>query len=74
MAKSSYLERLPRIAQKRGSAAKGQVEIVTKKKQVKQIDDETASELKGSALGKNGKRIGILLEDEVHIIVRDAVK
>ncbi len=74
MAKSSYLERLPRIAQKRGSAAKGQIEIVTRKKQVRQIDEETASELKGSALGKNGKRIGILLEDEVHMFVRDALK
>lgn len=74
MAKSSYLERLPRIAQKRGSTAKGQIELVTKKKQLRQIDEETASELKGSALGKNGKRIGILLEDEVHMIVRDAVK
>jgi ADP-ribose pyrophosphatase len=74
MAKSSYLERLPRIAQKRGSAAKGQIELVTKKKDVRQIDKETAAELKGSALGKNGKRIGILLEDEAHIFVRDAVK
>ncbi|HVD61751.1 MAG TPA: NUDIX hydrolase [Gemmatimonadaceae bacterium] len=74
MAKSSYLERLPRIAQKRGSAAKGQIELVTRKKLVRQIDEETASELKGSALGKNGKRIGILLEDEVHMVVRDAVK
>ena len=74
MAKSSYLDRLPRIAQKRGVASKGQIEVVTKKKLVRKIDEETASELKGSALGKNGKRIGILLEDEVHMIVRDPVK
>lgn len=73
MAKTSYLARLPKRAQRRGSAAKGQIEIVTKKKQVRKIDEENAEELKGSALRKGSKRIGILLEDDVRMVVRDAV-
>ena len=74
MAKESYLARLPRVAQKRGDQSKGEIEIVTRKKGVRRIDTECGPELEGSALGKNGKRIGILLEDKVHFIVRDAVE
>src|SRR5690242_12128531 len=74
MAKSSYLERLPRSAQKRGDVTKGEIAIVTKKKVLRQIAAECADELSGSALGKNGKRIGVLLEDDVHMIVRDALE
>ena len=70
----TYLERLPKHAQKRGSAAKGEVEIVTSRRELKKIEAECAEDLKGSALGKGGKRIGILLEDEVRLIVRDALK
>lgn len=70
----TYLERLPKHAQKRGSAAKGEVEIVTSRRELKNIEAECAQDLKGSALGKGGKRIGILLEDEVRMIVRDALK
>ena len=73
MAKTSYLARLPKSAQRRGSIAKGQIEIVTKKKRARKIDEENAAELKGSALRKGSKRIGILLEDNVHMVVRDAV-
>jgi ADP-ribose diphosphatase len=74
MAKSSYLDRLPRSAQKRGDAAKGEIELVTKKKKIREIEAECADELSGSALGKNGKRIGILLEDDTHMVVRDALQ
>jgi ADP-ribose pyrophosphatase len=74
MAKASYLARLPRVAQKRGDQSKGEIEIVTRKKSVRRIDAECGPDLEGSALGKNGKRIGILLEDKVHFIVRDAVE
>ena len=74
MAKSSYLERLPRSAQKRGDVTKGEIAIVTKKKVLRQIAAECADELSGSALGKNGKKIGVLLEDDVHMIVRDALE
>jgi ADP-ribose pyrophosphatase len=74
MAKASYLARLPRVAQKRGDQSKGEIEIVTRKKSVRRIDAECGPELEGSALGKSGKRIGILLEDKVHFIVRDAVE
>src|SRR5687767_15555436 len=74
MAKESYLARLPRVAQKRGDQSKGEIEIVTRKKRVRRIDAECGPELEGSALGKSGKRIGILLEDKVHFIVRDAVE
>ena len=72
--KRTYLARLPRHAQRRGSAAKGEIEIVTARKDLDRIDSECASELKGSALGKGGKRIGILLEDEVRMVVRDALR
>jgi ADP-ribose pyrophosphatase len=74
MAKSSYLSQLPRTAQRLGNASKGEIEIITRKKKAKKIDRETASELEGSALGKGGKRIGILLEDDVHMVVRDPVE
>ena len=74
MAKESYLARLPRTAQKRGDTSKGEIEIITNRKAVKRIKAECGAELEGSALGKGGKRIGILLEDKVHFIVRDAVE
>ena len=74
MAKKSYLARLPGNAQKRGDTSKGEIEIVTKRKTVRRIKAECGAELEGSALGKGGKRIGILLEDKVHFIVRDAIE
>ena len=74
MAKSSYLSRLPKQAQRVGDASKGQIEIVTRKKKAKKIEKENADELQGSALAKGGKRIGILLEDDVHMVVRDPVE
>jgi len=67
----TYLTRLPRHAQRRGSAEKGEVEIVTSKKEQDRIAQECAEDLSGSALA--GKRIGILLEDEVRMVVRDAL-
>ena len=69
-----YLERLPPRAQRRGDAAKGEVEIVTSRAELDRIAQRCASELKGSALGKGGKRTGILLEDEVRFVVRDALR
>lgn len=71
---NTYLDRLPKRAQKRGSAQNGEVEVVTAKKDLNQIAGECAGKIKGSALGSNGKRIGILLEDNVRFIVRDALK
>jgi ADP-ribose pyrophosphatase len=70
----TYLDRLPKHAQKRGSAEKGEIEIVTSRHELKRIEAECAGDLSGSALGKGGKRIGILLEDEVRMVVRDALK
>src|SRR5688572_8082934 len=70
----TYLERLPKRAQRRGSAKKGEIEVVTSRREQKEIEAECAADLKGSALGKGGKRIGILLEDEVRMVVRDALK
>ena len=72
--KNTYLDRLPKHAQNRGDAEKGEAEIVTSKRELNEIESECASDLKGSALGRGGKRIGILLEDEVRFIVRDALK
>jgi len=69
-----YLDRLPRHAQRRGDAKKGEVEIVTSRRELEEISAACAPELKGSALGKGGKRIGILLEDEVRMVVRDALR
>jgi 8-oxo-dGTP pyrophosphatase MutT (NUDIX family) len=69
-----YLKKLPRHAQRRGNAEEGESEIVTGKKELERIAAECASELSGSALGKGGKRIGILLEDEVRMVVRDALR
>lgn len=69
--KASYLKLLPKSAQKVGKAAKGEIEIVTSRREMKKIDAECAGELSGTALGKNGKRLGILLEDKVHLVVRD---
>ena len=73
-ARSDYLRRLPEHARRRGNSARGEVEIVTAKRELERIEAECASKLKGSALGKNGKRIGILLEDEVRMVVRDALR
>jgi ADP-ribose pyrophosphatase len=70
----TYLERLPKRARRRGSAKKGEIEVVTSRREQKEIEAECAADLKGSALGKGGKRIGILLEDEVRMVVRDALK
>jgi ADP-ribose pyrophosphatase len=69
-----YLRKLPRHAQRRGNAAKGESEIVTRRKDLERIAAECESELSGSALGKGGKRIGILLEDQVRMVVRDALR
>jgi hypothetical protein len=69
----SYLTRLPKHARHRGSADKGEIEIVTSKKRQERIGRECAGALTGTALGKGGKRIGILLEDEVRMYVRDAL-
>jgi len=68
----NYLTRLPKRAQKRASAKKGEVEIVVSKKDLDRISSECADELKGSALA--GKKIGVLLEDEVRYVVRDALR
>jgi ADP-ribose pyrophosphatase len=72
--RSNYLQRLPPRAQHRGDAEKGEAEIVTARRERERIASECATELSGSALGKGGKRIGILLEDEVRMVVRDALK
>jgi ADP-ribose pyrophosphatase len=72
--KMSYLKRLPESAQKRGDTRKGEVEIVTRRRDVEKIEHECADELSGSALGKNGSKIGILIEDEVRMVVRDPVR
>ena len=69
-----YLEKLPADAQRRGSADRGESEIVTSRRDLEKISARCAKELKGSALGKGGKRIGILLEDEVRMVVRDALR
>jgi ADP-ribose pyrophosphatase len=71
---AGYLERLPAHAQRRGNAKKGEVEIVAARRELDRISAECAADLKGSALGKGGKRIGILLEDEVRMVVRDALR
>ena len=73
-AKADYLKRLPKHARRRGDADKGEAEIVTSKRELEKIESECASELSGSALGKDGKRIGILLEDKVRMVVRDALR
>jgi ADP-ribose pyrophosphatase len=72
--RGGYLDRLPKHAQRRGNAAKGEAEIVTSRHELEQIAARCAPELSGSALGKGGKRIGILLEDEVRMVVRDALR
>ncbi|HEX6573489.1 MAG TPA: NUDIX hydrolase [Gemmatimonadaceae bacterium] len=69
-----YLKKLPRHAQRRGSARNGEAEIVTSRRELDSIASECAEELSGSALGKGGKKIGILLEDEVRMVVRDALR
>jgi ADP-ribose pyrophosphatase len=71
---AGYLERLPAHAQRRGNAKKGEAEIVTARRELDRISAECAADLKGSALGRGGKRIGILLEDEVRMVVRDALR
>ncbi len=72
--KSSYLKRLPRRARKIGDAERGEIEIVTSRRETRKIDARCAEDLSGSALGKRGKRLGILLEDEVRMIVRDPLR
>ena len=47
-----YLERLPPHSRRRGSAAKGEAEIVTSRRELDRISAECASALKGSALGR----------------------
>jgi ADP-ribose pyrophosphatase len=69
-----YLQRLPKEAQVRGDSSAGEVEIVTRRRDTEQIESESDDRLSGSALAKKGKRIGVLLEDSVHMIVRDAVR
>jgi len=71
---NTYLDRLPKHAQKRGKATRGEIEVVTSRGELNRIASECAGDLKGSALGKGGKQIGILLEDDVRFIVRDALK
>jgi len=71
---NTYLDRLPEHAQRRGDVNKGEAEIVTSRRELNEIESECASDLKGSAISKSGKRIGILLEDDVRFIVRDALK
>jgi ADP-ribose pyrophosphatase len=72
--KRNYLKRLPKEAQALGDAGSGEVEIVTSRKDAKKISDDCADDLKGSALGKGGKKIGILLDDDTHIFVRDPLR
>ncbi|HEY3747399.1 MAG TPA: NUDIX hydrolase [Gemmatimonadaceae bacterium] len=72
--KRNYLKQLPEKAQEIGDAATGEVEIVTSRKEAKKIADKCASDLKGSALGKGGKKIGILLEDDTTMVVRDPLR
>jgi ADP-ribose pyrophosphatase len=72
--KNSYLNRLPDHARVRGDVDNGEAEIVTSRRELEEIESECGADLKGSALGKGGKRIGILLEDEVRFVVRDALK
>lgn len=72
--KRQYLKRLPGDAQKIGDNDEGEVEIVTSQKEAKKIAEDCSDDLSGSGLGKGGKRIGILLEDEAHLFVRDPVR
>jgi NUDIX domain. len=71
---TGYLRRLPKHAQARGDSDAGEVEIVTSLRDAEQLESGSDDELSGSALGKGGKRVGILLEDGVHMFVRDAVR
>jgi 8-oxo-dGTP pyrophosphatase MutT (NUDIX family) len=72
--KRNYLKQLPEEAQEIGDADTGEIEIVTSRKAAKKIADKCAADLKGSALGKGGKKTGILLEDDTHIYVRDPLR
>ena len=72
--KKSYLKRLPKGAQKPGNASRGEVEIVTSQSEMRRIESQCHDDLTGAALGKGGKRLGILLEDEVRLYVRDALR
>ena len=72
--KRNYLKRLPKEAQEIGNADTGEVEIVTSRKAAKKIADKCADDLKGSAPGKGGKKIGILLEDDTRMVVRDPLR
>lgn len=71
---NTYLDRLPKHAQARGKANRGEIEVVTARRELNKIASECSGDLKGSALGKGGKQIGILLEDDVRFVVRDALK
>ncbi|HUQ47702.1 MAG TPA: NUDIX hydrolase [Gemmatimonadaceae bacterium] len=67
-------QRLPQEAQEIGDSSTGEIEIVTSRKAARTIAAKCANELKGSGLGKGGKTIGILLEDETRMIVRDPLR
>jgi ADP-ribose pyrophosphatase len=71
---TAYLRRLPEESQTRGDASAGQVEIVTGQKEVKEIESQSDDKLKGSAIAKTGSQLGIVLEDSVHMFVRDATR
>jgi 8-oxo-dGTP pyrophosphatase MutT (NUDIX family) len=70
----NYLKQLPEEAQEFGDIDNGEIEIVTWRKAANKIADKCAADLKGSALGKGGKKIGILLEDDTHMVVRDPLR
>ena len=71
---NKYLKRLPGDAQTVGDAEAGEVQLVVSRKEAKKIAEGCADELSGSALGKGGKRTGILLDDGAHLFVRDPVR
>ena len=69
-----YLQRLSSDARRRGDHSKGEIEIVADPETIAAIVEERRRTLETLGFSNQGDRLGILVEDEYVLVVRDPVR
>lgn len=69
-----YLQRLAGDARRRGDYSKGEIEIVADSETIAAIVEERRRALESQGHSAEGARLGILVEDEYVLVVRDPVR
>lgn len=71
---TDYLQRLSSAARHRGDHSKGEIEIVAEPEAIAAIVEERRRTLETLGLSADADRLGILVDDEYLLVVRDPVR